>query len=115
MGNLINRKVRRAAAPEIKPGFHKPRHKTGQPAWFRKITLEMELRRALARIPVSAMGELSLAVRESLKLGGYKNVWQLSRADARDLLKLKGIGPATLRSIHQILVGHDVPVYWQAN
>lgn len=111
----MGRRFRRAVRTEVPQGFHPPRHKTGQPAWFRQMQLDVEIRRALSRIPLAALSELSEATRESLKLGGFDNIWKLSRANAKDLLKCKGIGPATLRNIRASLVGHQVPVSWEAS
>lgn len=109
----VARKFRRLTQTDIK-GYHPPRSKTGQPEWFKRMKLQAEFKRVLSKIRVAAVQELPENIRVSLVAGGYDDVWKLSQADAKDLLKCKGIGPVTLRTIRALLVERAVPVTWSA-
>lgn len=93
--------------------YNKPRHRTGKPDWFRTMLARIEVRRVLVAVPVTALA-LPDSVVTGLVAAGYKNVWDLSQAKREDLLKAKGIGPATLKKIRDVLVRRSVPVAWKA-
>jgi hypothetical protein len=90
--------------------------RTGTPAHLAAWKAEGQIKSALQRLSTAKLAD-SLEGRIAasfalLHVGGFKNVWDVSQADVGALLKVRGIGPASLEAVEQYLTGRQVKLSW---
>lgn len=85
---------------------------TGSPDWFKKAKAEATHRKVLQSYRTAKYLD-QIAVKAPAIPVEYGNLWALINAEKADLLKLPGVGPATLKKLHAHLVGSGLSVKWQ--
>jgi hypothetical protein len=80
--------------------------------WMADVNIKSALQRtSLASLADRESGDVATAY-GLLYVGGFKSVYDLTRADARDLLHVSGIGPKRLELVRANLASHQVAVNW---
>jgi DNA uptake protein ComE-like DNA-binding protein len=90
---------------------------TGTTPHFKMWMADLNLKRALESTKLSQVAKKhtvpALALSYTLlHEGGIKNVYRLTQADARDLLRISGIGPKRLEAVKADLASRHVSVRW---
>jgi DNA-directed RNA polymerase alpha subunit len=110
-----HRKVQRN--PEPRAGQIRSGAPTGTTPHFKMWMADLNLKRALERTKLKSItakhtDPVLINAYALLESGGFKTVWKLTQADARDLLRVKGIGPAKLEKVKADLAARNVAVRW---
>ena len=83
--------------------------------WMADLALKSTLQKArLVTLAADSRTDSKVAAGYAMLAGKFKTVWGLVNASREDLLKVPGIGPARLRTIHADLTAHNVKTKWSA-
>lgn len=91
--------------------------RTGTPPHFKLWMADLAIKSALQKTSVAALADRHdvpalASTYQVLFNNGFKSVWDLTQADARDLLRIRGIGPAKLEAVKADLAKQQVAVNW---
>jgi len=86
-------------------------NRTGSPAWFRQMKAKFEadqiLRKAKTSILWMEFGDVVYRIAER-----FPNLLSLSKASKKEVLKVPGVGPATLKKMREYFSERSVKVNW---
>jgi hypothetical protein len=91
--------------------------RTGTPKhfrlWMAAIRMKSALQRKSTAVLADHIADVPLATSFALLHGaGFRNVYAVTQADARDLLCIRGIGPKRLEAVKTYLASVNVGVRW---
>lgn len=111
---VANRKHRRRhkiKRIEITPVHLFGRYRTGTPDWFKGIKAQQEAKRILKATKTAKLVPLVRGI--DIIAPHFKTVYALATTSKEQLLKIPGVGPATLQRVYAYLSQNRVPVSWK--
>lgn len=116
---LIRRRFQRETVRQLARPFARFRSgvRTGITPHFAVWMADLRMKSALQRTSLASLADrhdsaVLAGTYGMLHVGGFRSVWDLTQADARDLLCVKGIGPKRLEDVKRDLVTRHVAVRW---